>query len=544
MLSEIQNNVITTIQEQSIIKNIYDISDTAAESMIKEYNLMKDRAILGDQSARSFVISQYARMLRYLGLNNFADMHSYVNFSEVENNEPDVIFELLLAVYDINYLANKYGTPEIVTKEMLLDVISREKDAIGQHFSHFANQLILLATLIYVREYGQDCIDTLQYQDINEIGILNKDYIYIVYRGQKIYLKFLSLPSTNTILNIQKKTTTESAYNYDEHNPSVITAKLNSSRISVAGYDMTPTSENLYYNERIFNLQKITLEEMRDTYSTINQEIYDFLVYNQKGRGSYLITGSDMGVGKSTFLLAMIEKIPQLWGVGVLDTQNELQAHKKYPDKNILTLVESEKRSISQCFEYMLKTSRDILIVGEITKPAEVSELINASLRLNAGVGATFHSLSPEEVILNCRNLLMRTEMYANAEIAEVDLAKGLDLIINLMKLPSGRIVVSSIDEIMYVENNIWLEPVLEDSRDKKIDKILDMLQLILAKSLYQNKYRLNRLVQYNKDTDEWQILNTPSEQYLSKLSQYTSKDDKIKLLRGFISKEEGVFGK
>jgi hypothetical protein len=38
-----------------------------------------------------------------------------------------------------------------------------------------------------------------------------------------------------------------------------------------------------------------------------------------------------MGVGKSTFLLAMMEKVPDMWGIGILDTQNELQARKKYP---------------------------------------------------------------------------------------------------------------------------------------------------------------------------------------------------------------------
>lgn len=196
-----------------------------------------------------------------------------------------------------------------------------------------------------------------------------------------------------------------------------------------------------------------------EKYNTIDSAMISFLKYNQKGRGSFIVSGSDMGVGKSTFLLSMIGEYPDFWGVGILDQQNELQAGIKYPDKNVITLVENTKRDLAQSFAYLLKTSRDILIVSEITLPEEVSELVNAALRLNAGVSATMHSFSPKEVIPNLRNLMMKTPMYHDKNTAEEDIAGCIDLIIHLKRLASGRIVVDSIHEVY--SDTSWKEKLI-----------------------------------------------------------------------------------
>lgn len=323
------------------------------------------------------------------------------------------------------------------------------------------------------------------------------------------------------ILNIQKKTTRNAVLNFDKQNPTVITAKNNSSRIAVAGYDITPSEEYLYYNERIFNLKKITLEEMVQSYETIDRLVYDFLVMNQQGRGSYFITGSDMGVGKSTFLLAMLEKTPDAWGIGILDNQNELQAKRKYAWKNIITLVETPARTMAECFSYLLKTSRDVMVVSEVTMPAEVSELIHASLRLNAGVGATMHSISPWEVVANLRNLLMRTGIYNNADMAESDIARSLDIVIHLEKLPGGRIVVADIVEVEYMDQERYVEPQLQGTLHDRLLNLVEMAQLALGKYLYRKSYRYNPLFHYNRENNTWQAVNMPSPAYFRKIAKY-----------------------
>ena len=67
-------------------------------------------------------------------------------------------------------------------------------------YSNKRERLNFICLLLYAVSYGQSCIESLQYKDVNEIGILNKDYIYVVYKGAKIHLKFLHFDNNGTIM--------------------------------------------------------------------------------------------------------------------------------------------------------------------------------------------------------------------------------------------------------------------------------------------------------------------------------------------------------
>lgn len=539
---EIVENLDEIFKDIDKYRAIYEIDREQAEEEIKLYSQLKDRAALGEKAARTYLINQYTKILSVtMDLSDEKNIRKFIDFENIQSNSAIILFEMLLELYDVSTLIDHYRLKIRVSEKDIRDIASLEEEKLRERFTGTTPKLRLIATIIYSRGYGQDCIDTLQHHNISEIGIIDRNYIYIVYKGDKLHLEFLTLDNKNIILNIQKKTTQNSPVNFDEQNPTLVTAKNNSSRITVAGYDATPTDEDLYYNERIFNLRKITLEEMRDTYKTISQGIYDFLAMNQQGRGSHFVTGSDMGIGKSTFLLAMMEKVPDHWGIGILDTQNELQARKKYPRKNIMTLIENPKRTIAQCFEIMLKMARDVIIVGEITKPSEVNEMINASLRLNAGVGGTLHSLSPFEVMTNVRNLMMLTGIYKDSEVAEADIARGLDIIIHLAKLPGGRIVVERLVEIEYLEHDIFLAPVLEGTNKDKLSNLLNQAQLALQKYMYRRNYRYNEIFRYDEENDKWLAINLPSEAYLNKISKYVHVSQINQFKQQFIKlKEEG----
>ena len=252
----------------------------------------------------------------------------------------------------------------------------------------------------------------------------------------------------------------------------------------------------------------------------------EFLKFNQKGRGSFIVSGSDMGVGKSTFLLSMIGEYPSSWGIGILDPQNELQVGQKFPNKNVITLVENSKRNMAQCFAYLLKTSRDVLVVSEITLPEEVSELVNSALRLNAGVSATMHSFSPAEVVPNLRNLMMKTPMYKDKNTAEEDIANCIDLIIHLKRTNTGRIVVESIHEVYcdFSERDAYLE-----TSEIALSCLMRLGIEYLSGLLAGKKYILKKIFEY-KD-GRWLMPETPSDSYFEKMSRYAGQNrvEKIK---------------
>ncbi len=534
--------VADSLSDSIRFAEIYKVDRMNAEKAIRTFTSIKDMAALGSKSARQSIVDYYIRLLEAYKQEELEEMiNKVVDFKAIQNNEPEIVFELLLANFSFEEIWDNY-------REFTEDLSSVEGDLlvkVGEKMSRETNfmkkyeakreKLNFICILLYAVSYGQSCIEALQYKDINEIGILNKNYIYIIHKGAKIHLKFLKFGNSGTIINIQKKTTQKSALNYDMQNPMLVTAKNNSNRISVAGYDVTPGDDDLYYNERIFNLSIVSLEDIRDKYKTVDNRIVEFLKFNQRGRGSFIVSGSDMGVGKSTFLLSMIGEYPNSWGIGILDQQNELQIGVKYPEKNVITLVENSKRNLAQCFAYLLKTSRDVLVVSEITLPEEVSELVNSALRLNAGVSATMHSFSPKEVIPNLRNLMMKTPMYHDKNTAEEDISNCIDLIIHLKRLKSGRIVVDSIHEVFsdaswrdeYVKKDLSIKG--KQQKDSLMMEFMDLGIKYFSSLMAGKQYMLKTLFKYKENAEEegseWEISEAPSEHYLNKMSRYAGED-------------------
>ncbi|MBN4050998.1 MAG: hypothetical protein COA82_04575 [Alkaliphilus sp.] len=524
-LEEIVVELESIFEDVDKYSEIYEIDKEHAYEEIAEFNTLKNRAVLGDENARTFVINQYSKLL-IEGLSVCDEkINGVISFENLLNNEDGILFEILLHSFDMSEIIEKHKIEICFTSLMLRNVVEKEQEIIKQKFSDPRERIKLLSTLVYCLDDGQNVIDTLQHHMINEIGVLGKDYIYIIYKGLKIHLEFLRFKNKEIVVNIQKKITANSKMQFDEQNPTMTASKINSNRITTAGFSATATEEDLIINERIFTIKKITLEEMKDKYSTIDSLIYELLLINQEGRGSHLVSGSDMGVGKSTFLLAMLEKVPDYWGIGILDTQDELQARKKYPRKNIITLIENAKRTIAEQFQIMLKMSRDVLYIGEITKPDEITELINSCLRLNAGVGATIHLISPFEAVTNCRNLMMRTAMYADSEKAEEDIARGLDLVVHLKKLKCGRIVVDSIVEIVFTSNEVGIDPVLNGTLEEKIHNLIDVAQIYFSKAIYKKCYKYNEIVKYDENTHKWIPKNLPTDAYFNKIGQYVAGD-------------------
>lgn len=539
--------VSDSLSDSVRFSEIYHVDRVKAEKAIRSFTSLKDMAALGNKTARQNIVDYYIRILESYDRNSLEEMiNNAVNFIEIEKNTSEVIFELLLADFSFediwrNYLKNSKDATVIEEKSLIVTAVNmvRENNFLNK-YSNKRERLNFICLLLYAVSYGQSCIESLQYKDVNEIGILNKDYIYVVYKGTKIHLQFLHFDNSGTIINIQKKTTQKSALNYDMQNPMLVTAKSNSNRISVAGYDVTPGEDDLYYNERIFNLDVVSLEDIKDKYNTIDDKILKFLKFNQKGRGSFIVSGSDMGVGKSTFLLSMIGEYPSSWGIGILDPQNELQVGQKFPSKNVITLVENSKRNMAQCFAYLLKTSRDVLVVSEITLPEEVSELVNSALRLNAGVSATMHSFSPAEVIPNLRNLMLKTPMYKDKNTAEEDIANCIDLIIHLKRLNTGRIVVDSIyevycdvsgyDEYIKEREKAYTDGYLE-TKDTALMCLMKLSIDYLSSLLVGKKYILKKLFEY-KDGG-WILHEVPSDNYFEKMSRYAGKQsvEEIKIL-------------
>lgn len=480
------------------------LSIDQARQDLAGYQLDLEEAISGIKEARKRLIFFYARLLTSLRDDDWKR-----SWLEEEGEALDVwlCLEMVLKEGGLGKLLAKRGQRAYLAPKELRDFLSQAGyvQAYRQDTSRLQR---LLACLVYAQENGQDVLDSLQYADIEEIGAIRKDYVYVVDRGQKVRLLGLSFPDNEALYRAQKKGTSLARPQFDYKRPALSVDKKSGTRVSVAGYLATPDQAALYYNERIFRLKKITLEGLRDDYRTIDEGLYRLLCLNQKTKGSFLVTGGEMGIGKTTFLQALIEKIPDYWGIGILDTENELAAQTHYPTKNIITLVESPRLSIDQGFRYLLKTARDVMVVGEITKKEEVENLVQGAIRLNAGIGGTLHAASAGLGIDCCAQLLAGRQ---DPHILQKNLAQSLDLIIQLMRHPqdADRILVEELVEVVGRQVNyddMSLEELCREDYLRRLDP---------------RPYRLRRLAYYDLDQEAFVYLKAPSKGYLAERARY-----------------------
>lgn len=463
---------------------------------------VKERASAGSRRDKEYLVGVYASLLsRQEGVGDVDLPGSW------PQGCPWLLLELVLAMGWLPRVLQRQEDRAAIGREDLLGVLKQERRVLERTMEDRGFCIRFLARLMFAQEDGQDVLENLQHEDVEELGALRPDYVYLVKRGRKIRLAGVSFPGSESLLRIQKKAARQARPQYDYNRPALTTQKISGSRVTVAGYHATPSGQELYFNERLFDVRGVTLEILQERYRTIDRMIRRFLDLNQKGRGSFLVTGAEMGVGKSTFLMAMLEKVPAFWGIGMLDGCNELKAAERYPDKNILTLVENPAMGLEESFGHLLKTSRDIVCVGEVTRPEEMLCLVHGATRLNAGIGGTLHAASPELVPACCRNLLKASGLYSDDDRAEEELARSLDLIIHLRRhrYDPGRIVLDRLVQV--------------DVREPDDETLV-----------HGRPYTLRTLVRFDDEQDCWVRQGLPSAEYVEKICRYVDRSAWLEL--------------
>ena len=535
-------SIYTTAHSYS---SVYGISMDDATDLTKEFTENKLKAQKGSAKQRNYVIQQLTIALTKLQGKTTYDVDKIVqtvDFKNLSNNEASINFALLLKIHEIDYYLDelhnrKVGDERyIFTENDLHFFIGKEEASVLSHFDNIDVQRAFVAELIFSFRYGKNSLDMLTtHVSSQEIGFNRSDYIYTIYKRDKYLLEFLSIGSTSIAENIMKLTTDKgNTDTYSEAYPYKFVSSIDGNRITVAGHSVTPTNEHKYYNERFLNLKQIPLAALKGQYKTIDDKCYELIKANQKGRGSYLVAGGDTNVGKSTFFVATIEETPQNWGIAIIDFTNEASADVKYPKKNIQPLIITEKYDADELVSLALKQARDIVMVQEITRPVHVSALLDISDALDAGIGGTIHSRTPNQVISRMAKLAVKSNVYKELEKAEEDLADAFDIVYFLEEHmhEKGRIILKSISEVVSIEQNRYFEIETED--EEAMDRNLKLMQQHqLFKSLYKKPYIIKPIIEYSYDTDTWEVANDLSDKYYDKISYHTDVSRLKEVLKG-----------
>ena len=213
---------------------------------------------------------------------------------------------------------------------------------------------------------------------------------------------------------------------------------------------------------RRFPERPITMEKLLELESISEEEAF-FLKKAVRAGYSILVAGGT-GSGKTTFLNALSEYIPEDERVIVIEDTAELQIQKV---ENLVRL-ETRAAGMEDCREI---TIRDLIraslrmrpsriIVGEV-RGAEAFELLMCLNTGHDGSISTCHANSTKETISRLENMVLMGNMELPLAAIRGQIASGIDLIVYLGRLRDKSRRLLEITEVTGMEENeVMLNPL------------------------------------------------------------------------------------
>ena len=465
------------------------------------------QAVAGDLNAKNYVINRIIKILSMECDIDKTTINYILDFDNVEKLPHYYQFHIISLKYDISKLIDKYNDrfqiidfsdrgDNIFSKEIFQKIVEIEKEEHNINLDYI-EKINIIANIIYAEVYGLSIIDRLEFMDINEVGANGYKYVWIQHRGSKIWLEFLQYEDNNLLNNVCKNAVSfNSKKDLSPSNPGIICQRYDGSRITCS---LQPFYSEPTLNLRKFNLGNFNVDKMVKL-GTIDDLTKDTLQVLIKGRSNIIIAGG-MGDGKSTTLMTLINFVPGSRAIGTIEENLELRLKTRHPSKNIIEAQSVPGKPISSAFEFMLKQARDIIILGEITNSEEATLLINVMLRLCRGSMGTFHSESPKAVIINLRNLLLKSGSYHNEMVAQADVVDAVNVVIQMNHDTNGNRFVSCLSEI---------EPIANST----------------GESVITSNFRPRNIME--RENGEFVFKNTISKEYSEKLVKYGASREEI----------------
>lgn len=313
--------------------------------------------------------------------------------------------------------------------------------------------------------------------DITEIMINGPHSIFIEKDG-RLYQSEMQFESEEKLHNVIQQIVAECNRVVNEASPIVDARLRDGARVNVV---LNPVALNgPIVTIRRFPDNPITMEDLI-AYGSVTLEVCRWLQKLVQAKYNIFISGGT-GSGKTTFLNALSNYIPQEERIITIEDNAELQIH------NIPNLVRMETRNanVEGCQEItirdLIKTSLrmrpDRIIVGEV-RGAEAFDMMQCLNTGHDGSMSTGHGNSTKDMLSRLENMiLMGIEIPLTA--IKQQIASGIDIIIHLGRLRDKSRKVMEIAEVIgYMEGEIVLQPLyrFKETGEDSEGRIIGTLQ-------------------------------------------------------------------
>lgn len=266
--------------------------------------------------------------------------------------------------------------------------------------------------------------------------------VWIFYRGKSIRLSFLSFGS-----EAELKRVCQNIYKFNlpgqlsEVNGYKVNEMQDGSRIVVV---RPPFAETWAFFVRKFDMIGTSLEHL---IQGENAELpIGLLKYFMKGSRITSITGSQ-GSGKTTLLMAMVKYIYAAYTLRVQEMSFELHLRRLYSGRNILSFRETDYVSGQAALDLQKKTDGTVHILGEVATDEVAAWMVQMAQVASLFTIFTHHAKTFRDLIESLRNSLLKTGVFRDERVAELQVATVIDFDVHLRRDMTGRRYIERITE-------------------------------------------------------------------------------------------------
>ncbi|MNO55037.1 Type II/IV secretion system protein [compost metagenome] len=292
------------------------------------------------------------------------------------------------------------------------------------------------------------------------------DSVWIFYQGKSIHLSFLSFGS-----EAELKRVCQNIYKYNypgqlsEANGYKVNEMKDGSRVVVV---RPPFSESWAFFVRKFDVKSAVLEQLiQGEQASLPIQLLKYLM---KGCRITAITGSQ-GSGKTTLLMALVKHINASYTLRVQEMSFELNLRKMYSSRNILSFRETDYITGQAGLDLQKKTDGTVNILGEVATDEVAAWMVQMAQVASLFTLFTHHAKTFRDLIESLRNSLLKTGVFRDEAIAELQVAGVIDFDVHLCRDAQGNRYIERISECRRLDDvneskRRYVENVIVEYRD------------------------------------------------------------------------------
>lgn len=542
------------------------VSDEQALAENSEKNMLLDtleQAASGSYPHRKIIIEEIMSFLmsNAFGIDKLEDL-SCISFINVRQMTPNEKFEVMLYYiqkdieeemrYNGTYNDDSLGQFEaffkFITRFGILDKTRQlktnpkhsglyvtEKD-LDNYFDVFmserdeeitlADAINITAILIYQRRFGFGVMDTLIYQNIDElqVGVGGTDIgenrhtasplnsVMAIINNKKIRLQFLRFDSNKALENTIVSLTENGEATFTPKDGFKYTTLTNLRRVTSRREDVADHISSNIRKLATVGPTNVGLLEKNPVPIYGASFIGEWLQLLAWAKMCIMMSGGQ-GTGKTSHVNAFAELLGPDTAVRALGNIDESRFKDRYPEADIQHFFITKERGIHEVAALMRRTNGGYMFLMEVLTSKDAQEAINNFTSGYLGGALTGHASTAEEMIKFLGQLIAMGQNTSTND-TQAMVAGVMNTFIGVQKLGD----IFGFSEIVEIIPRDYKPPFEEVDNDNPMRTIAANNKLFQQNTLDPEIFTTRRLCAFDREINRYYPDQTPSVHYLSKL--------------------------